>query len=92
MTSSSPRDASSTAAQEPSPTAPPLPLTALPPPLATDASSHPFISSGRMEAGDGASGVATTAPAQFFFFFQNPITCVEFLIMDYGLWINRFIL
>jgi hypothetical protein len=45
-----------------------------------------------MEAGDGASGVATTAPAQFFFFFQNPITSVEFLIMDYGLWINRFIL
>jgi hypothetical protein len=45
-----------------------------------------------MEAGDGASGAATTAPAQFFFFFQNLITCVEFLIMDYGLWINRFIL
>jgi hypothetical protein len=31
-----------------------------------------------MEAGDGAGGAATTAPAWLaFFFFQNAITCVK---------------
>jgi hypothetical protein len=44
-----------------------------------------------MEAGDGAGGVATTAPAWlvfFFFFFQNAIACVKnvdkFNYMDCG--------
>jgi hypothetical protein len=30
-----------------------------------------------MEAGDGAGGAATTAPAWLVFFFQNAITCVK---------------
>jgi hypothetical protein len=45
-------------------------------PLATDTSSP--HRSARMEAGHGAGGAATTAPAWLFFsFFQNAIICVK---------------
>jgi hypothetical protein len=80
MTSSSPRAASPTTSQEPPPTAPPPltapsppPQTAPSPPLATDTSSPPR--SPRIEAGDGAGGVATTAPARWVFFSNCNYMC-----------------
>jgi hypothetical protein len=82
MTSSSPRAASLTAAQEPPP-------TALPAPLATDASSRPLVSSAQMEAEDGADGATTTAPARFCFFVFYLFSKCNYMciIFNYGLWI-----